>query len=67
MKTAIRKALDHVHSLHPEITMLIFSPSGKWLFCDDDFETPPFNTEKVDIGLLEDAANVAEWPSIHPL
>jgi hypothetical protein len=66
MKTAIRKALDHVHLHHPQITMVVFSSSGKWQFCDDDFDAPSFGKE-IDVSLLEDAADAAEWPSIHAL
>lgn len=68
MKTAIRKALDHVHLHFPQITMVVFSPKGKWQFCDDDFNALSFNGPEgaeIDISILEDAADAAEWPSVH--
>ena len=57
----VQAALCHVHGLFPEVTQVFYGADGRWMFCDEDFEAPNFDqaSGKVDIGLLEAAANAA--------
>lgn len=58
----VQAALRHIHELFPEVTQVFYGANGRWLFCDEDFEAPDFGEApgKVDIGLLEDAADAAD-------
>lgn len=58
----VQAALRHVHSVFPEVTQVFYGADGRWLFCNDDFDAPNFDKApgKVDIGLLEDAADAAD-------
>jgi len=61
--TKIEQALRHVQKFHPEVTHVFYSREGRWLYCDDAFNAPEFD-DRIDIGLLEDAADEADWPSV---
>lgn len=60
----VRRALDHVRSYFPDVTHVIYTREVKWLYMSDDGVMPDFNG-KIDIGLLEDAADaVSEFPAV---
>lgn len=54
MNDKIKIALEHVRSIHPEVTQVFFGRDGNWLFCDDCFNYPSFDS-RIDTELLEDA------------
>lgn len=58
----VQAALRHVHGFFPDVTQVFYGADGRWMFCDEDFEAPNFDeaSGKVDISLLEDAADAAD-------
>ena len=58
----VQMALRHINGIFPEVTQVFFGADGRWMYCDEDFETTDFDEapSKVDIGLLEDAADAAD-------
>jgi hypothetical protein len=54
----VQAALRHVNYLFPEVIQVFFGADGRWLYCGEDFEALNFDG-KVDVGLLEDAADAA--------
>lgn len=59
---AVTKALNHVHDLFPQVTMVVFTPSGGWLYMDDEGNCPSFNGSAIDVNLLELAGNAVKYP-----
>lgn len=55
----VQEALRHVASIHPEVVQVFYGVDGRWLFCGEGFEAPTFDG-RIDIGLLEDAADTVE-------
>ena len=55
----VQAALRHVNQIFPMVTQVFFSTDGRWLYCNGEFEAPSFDG-KVDVSLLEDAADAAE-------
>ena len=58
----VQMALRHVNGVFPEVTKVFFGADVRWMYCNQDFEAPNFDEApgKVDIGLLEDAADAAD-------
>jgi len=56
MTSKIKKAIEEVRKHHPTITTVIFNKYGQWNYCDDNFDSPTFNSE-IDQAILEDAAD----------
>lgn len=57
----IKKALEHVQSVFPEVSIVIFTTDGRWCYMTEDFGTPNFNISSViDQSILEDAADSVE-------
>jgi hypothetical protein len=52
----VTKALNHVRSVFPQVTSVRYDDEGRWLFTDSHGDAPAFNG-KIDIGILEDAAD----------
>lgn len=60
-KQKILDALNHVHSLHPDVTHVVYTSAHKWVYMDEDGIAPAFDKNgEVDIGLLEDASDCIE-------
>lgn len=51
--TELITACKMVVEAFPEVDHLYVSLNGRWLFCDDSYESPTFDGE-VDISVLED-------------
>lgn len=63
MTTLVYEALNHVRTFYPEVTHVFYSNDGDWFYCDNCFDPPLFD-KRIDIGLLEDAADsVAGFPA----
>lgn len=59
---AVQSALCNVLESFPEVTQVFFGVEGRWLFCDDHFESPDFETAKtgaIDLNLIQSAADAA--------
>ena len=56
MTKEVETALNHVRSVFPEVTTVLYTRNHQWLYMDDDGETPAF-TKAIDVGLLESALN----------
>jgi hypothetical protein len=54
MTKEVRKALEHVQSIYPQVHQVFFSDDGRWRFCGEIDEAPEFD-DRVDVGLLEAA------------
>ncbi len=52
----VQRAFDHVKSIFPEVVMVMYTPTMKWMYIDEDGEAPAFN-DQVDVSLLEDAVD----------
>lgn len=69
----IQEALRHVNSRFPDVTQVFYGADGRWLFCNEEFVGPNFvdAAEPIDLGLIEDAADMAGndkgFPSAYPL
>lgn len=50
------RALDHVRSIFPDVTHVVYTREQKWHYMSDDGKAPQFSG-KVDVGILEDAAD----------
>lgn len=66
--STVEKALAHVRTMHPDVTHVVYTREGKWVFMTDDGDAPDFALDLVDTGLLEDAAdqvsNGTGFPSV---
>ncbi|EMM5101172.1 hypothetical protein ACK249_005707 [Pseudomonas aeruginosa] len=61
---AVVRALDHVRSIFPEVTHVVYTRECKWLYMSDEGAMPTFNG-LVDVGILEDACDtVASFPCV---
>ncbi len=61
----IIKAFNHVKRFHPTVSIIIFDINGLWLYMDENFKPFVFS-EKVDVGILEDASDsVPSLPYIY--
>lgn len=58
----VQAALRHINGLFPRVTQVFYGSDGRWMFCTEDFEAPNFfeATNKLDVGLLEGAAEAAD-------
>lgn len=58
----VQAALRHINAVFPQVTQVFYGADGRWLFCDEDFNAPDFDEApgKVDVGMLEDAADSAD-------
>jgi hypothetical protein len=56
MPPLVYKALQHVRSHYPNVCRVDYDTDGRWEFSDGKGDAPEFS-EKIDIGLLEDAAD----------
>ena len=64
----VKKALLHVRQYHPTVVQVFYSINGKWLYCDEDFYAPPFESKYVDTRLLEEAvASLERLPAAFSL
>jgi hypothetical protein len=52
-------ALDHVRSRFPDVTHVVYTREGRWLYMSDEGEMPVFNGS-LDVGILEDACDAVE-------
>ena len=60
---AVKIALDHVHSLFPEVVTVVYSANGNWLYLDAEGNSPSFETvEGLDVGLLVDGGKACLYP-----
>lgn len=57
-KQKIANAFASVREHYPLVVQVFFGADGRWLYMDDDMEAPAFN-DKIDVGILEDAADAA--------
>ncbi len=63
MTTLVYAALNHVRIFHPQVTHVFYNSRADWYYCDDNFNGPVLD-DRVDVGLLEDAADsVAGFPA----
>ena len=63
MTTQAYAALNHVRTFHPQVTHVFYNSMADWYYCDDNFNGPALD-DRVDVGLLEDAADsVAGFPA----
>lgn len=61
MPAAVRAALDHVRSIYPQVTQVLYGRDARWQFFDDEFEAPEFKDgDGIDTSILEQAAAVVE-------
>lgn len=67
-KLKVKEALEHIISMYPDVTMVVFNINGGWLYMNDDFETPSFKNSPspVNITLLEEAADEAANSGLLP-
>jgi hypothetical protein len=62
----VKKAFNHVKSLFPTVSILIYNNQGQWCFMDENFEALNFSNVDVSIFLLEDAVDsLKELPFIY--
>lgn len=59
MPRAVCKAFVHVRKFFPSVTQVFYGVDGRWLFCEEAFESPTFGDE-IDVGILEDAADAVD-------
>lgn len=52
----VAQALDHVRSVYPDVTQVVFTVEHKWVFMTDDRDAPAFD-ERIDVNILNDAAD----------
>lgn len=59
----IKKALDHVRTIFPDVCMVVFNKDGRWQYMDEDFKAPTFKSspEEIDVSILEDALDSAPF------
>ncbi|MGI0646957.1 hypothetical protein ACRCPS_18230 [Pseudomonas aeruginosa] len=50
------RALDHVRTIFPDVTHVVYTREAKWLYMSDEGAMPKFDG-RVDVGILEDAAD----------
>ena len=63
----VQTALDHVRSVFPEVSMVVFNTDTRWRYMDDNFNAPIFNDE-IDVSILEDAVyDLSELPCVFQL
>jgi hypothetical protein len=61
---AVIRSLDHVRSIFPEVTHVVFTRECKWLYMSDEGEMPEFKGQ-VNVGILEDACDaVVSFPCV---
>lgn len=56
---AVTRGLDHVRSIFPDVTHVVYTRECKWLYMTDEGAMPKFN-DRVDVGVLEDACDSVE-------
>lgn len=49
-------ALDHVRTVFPHVTMVVYNKQGEHQYMSDHFEQPTFD-ERIDLTLIEDACD----------
>jgi len=59
MPRKVLKALNHVRKFFPDVMMVVFNSAGRWQYLTEDFNAPTFS-DKIDVGILEDAANAVD-------
>lgn len=59
MNTIVKKALDHIQTIHPTVDRVSYDKEGGWLYTDKIGEAPSFQNDSIDIALLELAADAA--------
>ena len=60
----VSKALKHVKTFFPEVTIVVFNKFGQWTYMTDDFDQPNFGDD-IDLGILEDASDsVINLPAV---
>lgn len=62
---AVKKALEHVHELFPQVIAVVFTANGNWLYMDEDGNSPSFEGEPVNQDLLEAAGKAADRFSVY--
>ena len=60
----IKKALQYVITKHPEVIGVEFDRSGAWSYFDKDRNYPTFD-DSINVDILEEASEEADWPSTH--
>ena len=64
MTKEIEIALEHVRSIHSEVTHVVFNREGQWMYFGDNFKAPKFDNN-IDIGILEEASDsIQTLPSV---
>jgi hypothetical protein len=53
----VKKALEHVASFHPEVTMVVFNVLGQWCYTDFGFNEPMIFSSEIDEGILQAASD----------
>ena len=57
-------ALVHVRQFHPDVEIVVYTSDGRWHYVTEDFNLPTFDP-KIDVGILEDAADSLEqFPAV---
>lgn len=57
-KQKILEALNHVNSVYPDVTHVVYTSAHKWLYMDEDGVAPAFvKNDGISISILEDAAD----------
>lgn len=63
----VQEALHHIQNIFPYVCQVFYGIDGNWFYCGEAFNHPSFNAVKINIGLLEDAADeayeIAGYPS----
>lgn len=64
----VLKALNHVRSFYPDVRIVVYSNDYRCHFMYNDFNSPIIRVSKLDIGILEDAAeDIREVPAVFQL
>lgn len=58
--TEVNKALEHMKTFFPEVTMVVFNIHGQWSYMTDSFYNPDFGNSNIDTSILEDASDSVE-------
>ncbi len=74
MPDSVRRAIDHVRTIHPSVDMVVFNAEGRWCFMSENFEPVKFGEFDpktglyggIDVNILQDASDEAYEQGGHP-
>ena len=55
----ILTAIEHVRSVFPICSMVVFNSDCRWQYMGEDFQSISFKYNEIDMGILEAAADAA--------